>query len=53
MLAYGGDEMDEKMRALLAPALEQFKRLVAAKRSRGETDEDLSQTLSELEASMR
>jgi hypothetical protein len=45
--------MDEKMRALLAPALEQFKRLVAAKRSRGETDEDLSQTLNELEASMR
>jgi hypothetical protein len=45
--------MDEKMRAVLAPALEQFKRLVASKRSRGETDEDLSQTLSELEASMR
>ena len=45
--------MDEKMRAVLAPALEQFKRLVAAKRSRGETDKDLSQTLNELEASMR
>ena len=45
--------MDEKMRAVLAPALEQFKRLVASKRSRGATDEDISQTLNELEASMR
>ena len=41
------------MRAVLAPALEQFKRLVASKRSRGATDEDISQTLNELEASMR
>lgn len=49
----GDNEMDETMRALLAPALEQFKRLVAAKRSWGATDEDISQTLSELEASMR
>jgi len=45
--------MEEKMRAVLAPALEQFKRLVASKRSRGATDEDISQTLNELEASMR
>ena len=45
--------MDETMRAVLAPALEQFKRLVASKRSRGATDEDISQTLNELEASMR
>src|SRR6476659_6349753 len=41
------------MRAVLAPALEQFKRLVASKRSRGATYEDISQTLNELEASMR
>jgi hypothetical protein len=52
-LLAGGDEMDETLRALLAPALEQFKRLVAAKRAWGATDEDISQTLSELEASMR
>ena len=45
--------MEETMRAVLAPALEQFKRLVAAKRAWGATDEDISNTLSELETSMR
>ena len=45
--------MKETMRAVLAPALEQFKRLVAAKRARGATDEDISKMLGELEGSMR
>jgi hypothetical protein len=45
--------MDETIRAVLAPALEQFQRLVAAKRARGATDEDISKMLGELEASMR
>ena len=45
--------MDETLRAVLAPALEQFERLVAAKRARGATDEDISKMLGELEASMR
>jgi hypothetical protein len=45
--------MEEAMRALLAPALEQFKRLVAAKRAWGATDEEIAKTLDELEASMR
>jgi hypothetical protein len=45
--------MEETMRAVLAPALEQFKRLVAAKRAGGATDEDISKMLGELEASMR
>jgi hypothetical protein len=45
--------MDETIRAVLAPALEQFQRLVAAKRARGATDEDISKMLRELEASMR
>jgi hypothetical protein len=33
--------MGKTMRALLAPALEQFERLVAAKRAWGATDEDI------------
>jgi hypothetical protein len=45
--------VEEAMRAVLAPALEQFKRLVAAKRAWGATDEDISKMLGELEASMR
>ena len=45
--------MEETMRAVLAPALEQFKRLVAAKRARGATDEEISKMFGELEASMR
>ena len=45
--------MKEAMRAVLAPALEQFKRLVAVKRARGATDEDISRMLGELEGSMR
>jgi hypothetical protein len=45
--------MDETMRGLLAPALEQFKRLVASKRARGATDQDISKMLGEIEASMR
>ena len=45
--------MEETMRAMLAPALDQFKRLVAAKRAWGATDEDISKMLSELETSMR
>ena len=45
--------MEETLRAVLAPALNQFKRLVAAKRAWGATDEDISKTLSELETSMR
>ena len=45
--------MEETLRAMLAPALNQFKRLVAAKRAWGATDEDISKMLSELETSMR
>ena len=45
--------MEERLREVLAPALEQFKRLVAAKRAWGATDKDISKTLSELETSMR
>ena len=45
--------MEETLRAMLAPALDQFKRLVAAKRAWGATDEDISKMLSEIETSMR
>jgi hypothetical protein len=45
--------MEKTMRAVLAPALDQFKRLIAAKRDWGATDEDISKMLSELETSMR
>lgn len=45
--------MEETMRAVLAPALQQFKRLVASKRARGATDQDISKMLGEIEAAMR
>ena len=45
--------MEATMRVVLAPALEQFKRLVASKRARGATDQDISKMLDEIELSMR
>jgi len=45
--------MEATMRVVLTPALEQFKRLVASKRARGATDQDISKMLDEIEASMR
>ena len=45
--------MEATMRVVLAPALEQFKRLVASKRARGATDQDISKMLDEIKSSMR
>ena len=45
--------MEETIRAVLAPALEQFKRLVASKRARGATDQEIAKMLGEVEAAMR